>query len=132
MKYLASILFITLIFTTILGFVSMVESMDHSGGGCIASTVSGVACVSTAVDFALQHIRAYNIFSNVTIVSLYGFTLSIIGLFLLLGTGLIFYQRQKLKLQQIYFGPRSNLAYSNKRQKDFYWLSLLENSPSLN
>ena len=131
-KYLVSALFIVFVTTTVFGFVSMSDMMNHlEKGGCVSSAVSGVTCISTTIDAVLHHIRAYNMFSSVIVASTFSLMILAIGLMAFGFLALLYFKRFNFGLRQVFtkWSLFSNYFF-NKRQQELSWLSLFEHSPS--
>lgn len=126
MKYLSSTLFIIFFATTILGFVAMAD-MNHPGG-CVVATLNGVSCLASPIDFATEHIKAYNTFSGITISVLFSLALLLVSLLVTFS----FRVSDLSKLRSVCLRQFAPVILPKKRQKDFYWFSLLTFSPPLN
>ena len=111
---------------------------EHSGSDCLASLVVGKSLcpeVNNSFSYAFYHIQAYQFFSNALITS-FGAILAVLasGVYIVLclerffhsvcfGKSNYLFEKRMIEISD---SLRSNL-------KDFIrWLSLLENSPSLN
>ncbi len=132
MKYFASLLLISFIGVSFLGFIIFNYSMSHSQDNrCIASLIDGNKCPSGATNLAIHQISAIQIFSN-TLVSP-NFHLFLMFSFLIFSL-LLFLFYKKLNFYRLMFITQrwrsSSLGFHNNKLKINYWLSLLENSPT--
>ncbi len=139
MKSATSIVALIFITVSLFGFALMCENVDgmeeymnHSSMNdtCMMSKVAN--CTSDGLPMVLQHIAAYQSFSN-TLVSSFFFTLTLllIGLFVLLSLAvkLLFVA----KVKNSYTNDRwkkLSLVASLSKIKLTSWISLFENSPS--
>lgn len=120
MKYLASIILISILSVSLFGFAVM----DHRSMGC--GSVTGMDpgdCPQTLVSMALHHILAYNSFTGVVI----SFLFSIIALAYALNEP-SFLRPPTLSRARIRDREGALLLSQDELRR---WLSLFENSPSL-
>ncbi len=132
MRYLASLLLISFIGVSFLGFIIFNYSMSHSQDNrCIASLIDGNKCPSGATDLAIHQISAIQIFSN-TLISP-NFHLFLIFSFLIFSLLLFLFFKKLNFYESIFLAQKwriSSMGFHSNKLRTNYWLSLLENSPT--
>lgn len=121
------------------GFMAMPHQMSgHSGSDCLASfVVNKVLCPNgnNSFSYAFYHIQAYQFFSNALIGSFASIFAVIALAFILTFVFRELDARLVLRNQIFYLKKRLTEIADSLRSssKDFIrWLSILENSPSIN
>ncbi|MEK7134007.1 MAG: hypothetical protein AAB804_02970 [Patescibacteria group bacterium] len=129
MKYLALVILIGVTAVGMFGFAGMSHDMDHGGGGCIASIVSGsVVCPENMFASALYHITAYRDLSQATMAASF---LSVVSLLLFLVVLAMAGKPYPIPIApSLRFLPRTRDELSLPRWGRFLRrLSLFQNSP---
>ena len=141
MKYFTAIFSLIFVFIALFGFAILchdapvahaaisMENMETESGNCLISNMAD--CATEGLPMAIQHISAYQSFSNVTVLS---FMMAVAVLFF--GFVLIYtfskkiFETQVPAFAYIYRRWRETSQATFQTQKFTRWLSLFENSPS--
>lgn len=139
MKFLTLILLIGFIGMGLFGFVGMPHQMsEHSDSDCLASfVVNKILCPdgNNSFSYAFYHIQAYQFFSN-ALVSSFVAICAVIALAFLLTFVLKKIDTRLILRNQIFYLKKRLTEIADSLISSFRnfirWLSLLENSPSIN
>lgn len=134
MKNVLALILIGSIGVSVLGFIAINHSMDHSNSGCVLFAMGGASCPLRLIDMAIHHILAFQQFSNfllpfssATADILYVLLLFVV-LYLILKNLSPGYFDQQNHFQKLYANKSS--VFDIYATKTMRYLSLLENSPS--
>lgn len=132
MKYLVSLLMISIVGIGISGFALSTMNISHQGS-CIASTIEGSECPTNITEFSTHHISAIQSFMTMVPSPIENWVSLLVSLLLIAASIVFFYNNLRY--------PRLELLHSRLRemklhlfhstQKIISWLALFELSPSL-
>lgn len=139
MKYLAIILLIGFMGMGLFGFIGMPHQMSgHSGSDCLASFVVGSSLCpdgNNSFSYAFYHIQAYQFFSN-ALISSFAAIFAVIALAFILTFVFREFDARFVLRNQIFYLKKRLTEIADSLHSSFRnfirWLSILENSPSIN
>lgn len=131
-KSITALVLISFLTITLFSFAVMMHGPDgRMDGDCPFSAMGQSICPQDTIAVAIHHISAYQAFLNVPVSS--GLTALIISLLFVAYASLLIFTRLPLLGPPTFARvPYDSLSTDSHSRKITRWLSLFENSPSLN
>lgn len=129
---LISLLILSFLGISILSFVAMYHGSSHENGLCITETATGFDCPANPFAFADFHLSLFRGFSSAYLGNFFNTYLALLA-FLLFGLFFEFFERYSLtgKSKHYQFKGFFKSFTPLVQSKNYYWISLHENSPAV-